>query len=394
MKRHRKSGQKKASSGDTSTQLEIIEHLNALRNLASGFNIPFLSLPTNTDPAIALDVFIKMNTSASPLTPFDIVVAQAEAETGESLHEKIKNIATQVPELDSYIDAKELFLAAGALLNNRPPVRRSFLEKGFPRFLVENFSKLLRGAQRAIAILEEERVYNGKMLPSENSLYVLCALWARDDIKLDDEGNLRSISKRYLWSSWLTDRYEKTASTRSLVDFRQISNLFDKKSAEEIEIFDRSVFRLPEQDDYLSAGWPARNERLARSIVVLSLRGGAYDFADGSEISAKNSQKREYHHVYPKAFVGSTYPNSQVNRALNCALISMPTNRTISSKDPVKYLSDRIDGSDVGIDEVRRRVESHLIPFDAFEQTDFERFLTERALVLDQYVKTKLLVDG
>lgn len=64
-----------ASSGDPSVLLEIIEIGNKLRNKFATFNIPFLSLPATTKPEVALDVFIKMNTSSSPLSPFDIVVA-------------------------------------------------------------------------------------------------------------------------------------------------------------------------------------------------------------------------------------------------------------------------------------------------------------------------------
>ena len=63
---------------------------NALRDLQEKlkrFNLPMLLLDVQTRPATALDVFVKMNTSAVPLNAFDIIVAQFEARTGKSMHD-------------------------------------------------------------------------------------------------------------------------------------------------------------------------------------------------------------------------------------------------------------------------------------------------------------------
>lgn len=55
------------------------------------------------------------------------------------------------------------------------------------------------------------------------------------------------------------------------------------------------------------------------------------------------------------------------SRALNCVLITMSTNRNISSKDPLKYLGERIDRADLGEQVVRDRLHSHLVPFDELQ---------------------------
>jgi len=51
------------------------------------------------------------------------------------------------------------------------------------------------------------------------------------------------------------------------------------------------------------AGWPKKKDRLARAILLLSLKEGAKDFADNSEINRKNIKTREYHHLYPNDFL-------------------------------------------------------------------------------------------
>jgi hypothetical protein len=63
-----------------------------IREKFLSFNLPFLSLPVTTSKETALDVFIKMNTSAAELTTYDVVVAQVEAGLGKSLHDLVGSV--------------------------------------------------------------------------------------------------------------------------------------------------------------------------------------------------------------------------------------------------------------------------------------------------------------
>jgi len=53
----------------------VSDRIKDLRSIVSNYNLPYLSLPSNTDKSVALDVFIKMNTNAKPLTQYDVIVA-------------------------------------------------------------------------------------------------------------------------------------------------------------------------------------------------------------------------------------------------------------------------------------------------------------------------------
>jgi hypothetical protein len=59
--------------------------------------------------------------------------------------------------------------------------------------------------------------------------------------------------------------------------------------------------------------------------------------------------------------------------------VTWKTNRTISDKDPEKYLAERREGSNLGEAEIRARLASHLIPFDEMVGGDYEAFLSARA---------------
>ena len=89
--------------------------------------------------------------------------------------------------------------------------------------------------------------------------------------------------------------------------------------------------------------------------------------------------------------------DEQTYRALNCALVTWRTNRTISNKDPIAYLKERADNSILGEDELKRRLRSHLVPYNylavGYEgvsdderrhrvKNDYEAFLSARAEIL------------
>jgi hypothetical protein len=142
------------------------------------------------------------------------------------------------------------------------------------------------------------------------------------------------------------------------------------------------IFQLPipVDDELIIAGWPKRRERLARAILAVSFQRGALDIADGAHVSHENVAKREYHHVFPVAFLRDQgIDETEASRALNCALITWRTNRTISAKAPVDYLRERADAAVLGEDEVRQRLASHELDYDALVAGDFHPFLVARA---------------
>jgi hypothetical protein len=105
---------------------------------------------------------------------------------------------------------------------------------------------------------------------------------------------------------------------------------------------------------------------LARAVLAVSIKAGAFDIADGSKATRERLHGREYHHLFPDALLTGDggLSGSESSRALNCALITMSTNRNVSAKEPLKYLSERINRADLGESVVRDRLRSHVVPFD------------------------------
>jgi hypothetical protein len=377
------------ATDDLEKRFELQTLASNLRTRIASYPVPFLSLPVSTDKEVALNVFIKMNTSASPLKDFDIVVAQIEESMGQSLHDMIEELCVAVPRARDYGAIEDIILAVGALLQDRPPLKKTYLDRAFGSGLANVWDSVRKGLDSGLPFLREEGVFDEKRLPTDVAVVLTCALWALvPPDRPDDEGRARTIIRKALWRACLTDRYLKTSSTRTFADFKALSDLIaDAASTSEPELFDEELNPLPQKEQLVRAGWPVRKDRLPRAILAISLRRGGLDFADANPARASNLSKREYHHLYPVGILSGDRSDEKVNRALNCALITWRTNRHISAKTPRDYLDQRTAAAHLGESEVRARLESHLIPYDSLMSDDYETFLGKRADLLLEQIK-------
>lgn len=369
---------------------------SAIRQKFASFNLPFMSLPVTTKKETALDVFIKMNTSAAPLSMYDIVVAQVEAGLGQSLHDLVGDIRKTCPSLETYYSPEDLALYASALLQSRAPTNANYMAKDFGRRMVEHWQIVLRGAARAVEFLEEECIFDAKRLPSDVVIPVLVALWGLAPTALDGAGRTRTILRKYTWRAFFTNRYEKSTNSRSLADFNELRPLVEgtEGTTATPEVFDESKTPLPQPQELIAAGWPVSKERLARAILAIALKHGGRDLADGSTVTRANLKKREYHHLFPAAHLTRLgIPDDRIYLSLNCALVTWQTNRNISDKDPEHYLAERREGTELGDEEVAARLRTHLIPFEEMRSGNYDAFLERRASLIHD-VMMRLCTEG
>ncbi|MBL8538107.1 MAG: DUF262 domain-containing protein [Hyphomonadaceae bacterium] len=367
---------------------EIGDLASEFRKRMLSYTVPFLSLPVGTSRETALEVFINMNTSASPLTDYDIVVAQVEEGTGESLHEKVESLLASAPAAKDYGRIEDILLSVAALLSDKPPLKRTYLDEQFGSNLTEVWPQVVAGVERGLQFLADEAMLNEKTLPSDVAVYLTCALWAvAADLKLDREGNARSLIRKTLWRACWTDRYGKTATTRAFADFRVLRPLIRGESTDTPELFDETAYRLPDVEEIKLAGWPGRKERMPRAILTTSLRRKAQDFADGTPINRNNITARELDHLYSFKFMGVDRHSPLVNRALNCALISSATNRNKSGAPPSEYVAKRAEAANLGAETVQWRLGTHLIPYDELVANDYDKFLEARAKLIEADMK-------
>ncbi len=378
-------------------QWQVIPLQGAVREA----NLPFLALPVGTSAPVAIDVFIKMNTTSAQLSAFDILVAQFEGSTGQSLHDLVEALRAVVPAAERYLPVSDLVLRVAALREDHPPTESSFMRLNMRR-LLDDWPEIERGIAGAVGFLNDEHIFDRDRLPTVAVMPVLASVWSRMPQSGDAHGQARTLLRKYLWRSFFTDRYERSAATAALQDHRGlVAQLVTHKADAPIPILDNTEYPIAEVEMLKRAPWPKLRNTLARGILAVSLRGGGRDFADDTPANQDSVPKREYHHLFPASLLRNEagLEESVINLALNCALLTWNTNRDISAKEPVAYLRERVklrDGTNLDTRQIKDRLGSHTIPFDELNvggyseesekdkragriKSDYEKFLDARA---------------
>ncbi len=386
--------------------------ISQFREIVKHYNLPYLSMPSDTSKGISLNVFINMNTNSKPLSQFDIIVAEIEGVKDTSLHDLQEELNTKYPDVQNYFDLSYQLLYTSALIQDKLPNRKGIWEMDKAK-LVDNWEIMEQGLEKMAIFLKSQNIYDRQRLPTNAVLAVIAAIYAISPDKGDFAGKRDVLLKKYLWSSFFTDRYENSAASRAFADFIAMKNYLsgavrkDGKPYTEsnIPVLNRTLFPVSSPDELLTAAWPKNETIRGRGILAVANYFGAYDFADGSKVSLENLKHRHYHHIFPDALIEEVkkfYPDDiKSYLALNCALITGDTNLKIGRKDPMKYLKDRYDWVDEKI--IEQRLTSHIIPRAELEvgdyedtndkvradkiKKDYEDFLQIRALLISKAVE-------
>lgn len=397
----------KAFKKKVNTKERLTNHIRDLREIVKHYNLPHLSLPSNTPKDIALDVFINMNTNTKPLSTYDIIVAEVESAKEESLHALIEHLNTGYPEVRDLFSTEDLVLTTSALMQNKLPNNSGMLNMD-KSIMVDNWDKMELGLHRMAQFLKAEGVLTKQILPTNAVLAVIAALYTLIPEKLDGRGKAEILLRKYLWSSFFTDRYESNASDRAYRDYVTLSNILlgrnkndeTKYLESDVPVLNRQLFPLADIDYLIRVSWPKRQNIKARGIICLASRLGARDFADDQHLNIKNIANRDYHHIFPKKFLEDIDVNPDL--ALNCALISSSTNKSIGAKNPFNYIQEKYEVFDNQM--MVHRLSSHLIPVNPLKvevgtnmdsptiALKYEEFLRERAHIVSNAVKQ--LCDG
>lgn len=397
---------------------KLKEQINSYRETIRHYNLPFLGLPSSTTKDTALEVFINMNTNSKPLSQYDIIVAEIEGLKGVSLHNLQQKLMDTNPSISKYFDLSFLILYTSALMQGKIPSKKGIWDMDKNK-LVENWDQMEKGLTLMTEFLRSHNIFDENRLPTNAVLAVIAALYTKFPESGDQAGQLNQILKKYLWSSFFTDRYENSAASRAYVDFSNILSFLNKDTKpetgslytlEDAPVFDRSLFPLCTEDELLNVKWPKRVNIRARGVLAVANYFGSLDFADGSPISDSNVKSREYHHIFPDALIkeANRFLEEKLESflALNCSLITGATNRNIGRKDPYDYLKERY--SWVNEEVVLQRLHSHLIPVDELKagsydihdnnekaikiKDDYYSFLRKRASIM--YRAVIKLVEG
>lgn len=392
---------------------EIFKSFNSrILNTITAYKLPVITLDKSTPREAVCKVFENVNTGGVPLTVFELVTAMFATHEfdlradwnrcrkiirgdGDSLQTDLlygideTTFLTAVTLYTSYMDKKAG--KAGAVSCKKKDV----LSLKYDSYIAYR-DAVLTGFQLARNfLLQYQCVFRKRDLPYTTQLIplsVICAILGKS--KCDSPNTIKILSQWY-WCGIFGEMYGGANETRYANDVEDVINAVNGKEnpARTINASFFSATRL--------LTLQTRNSAAYKGVMALLYQRKCRDFMNGITIDVINSmiESPDIHHIFPEAYCENVgIPRRRYNCIVNKTPLLSATNRCIGGKAPsiyTKSILKKVDGLTEA--ELRERIESHFVDYDALVADDFDTYFVHRAeavLGLIEEAMGKEIYDG
>lgn len=367
----------------------------------SAYKLPVITLDKSTPREAVCKVFENVNTGGVPLTVFELVTATFATYTDPSTNEgfdlrkdweRIKRIIqgrddTLRTDLLDGID-ETTFLTTVALYTSYKDKqdgklgavsckKKDVLALNF-RSYWDNRDAVIAGYKLAREfLLKYQFVFRMRDLPYSTQLIPLAAICAVLGKSKCSEPNTIKILTRWYWCGILGEMYGGANETRYANDIEDVIDEINgnPNPSRTVNSAFFSSTRLLTLQTRLSAAY--------KGIMALLYKEKCRDFMNNTTIDIVNSmlQSPDIHHIFPEAYCEKTgIKRSKYNSVVNKTPMLPETNRSIGGNAPSQYTKAIIKKvSGLTEDELKSRIESHLINYEALISDDFDTYFIDRA---------------
>lgn len=359
----------------------------------TGYVLPVIKLGKETPREAVCKVFENVNTGGVSLTVFELVTASF-ATYDFDLRGNWDNVVRPriwgegldiVTDVMRGVDATA-FLTSMTLYSTF--LTKRILDKGHTSCKKKdvldlkfedyqsNLDDLLEGFDMAREFLLGERIFRKRDLPYTTQVIPLaatCAYIGRDKFKLQANKN---ILRQWLWCGIFGEMYGGANETRYANDIEDLVDAIEGNPSPM-----RTVNAAYFQSIRL-LGLQTRNSAAYKGVMALVFREDCRDFIDGEQMTMVKSMMTppDIHHIFPQAYCQKIgLDKSKWNSIVNKTPLIYTTNRTIGGVAPSKYLPRVLKEGEIDEVELRARIESHLIDYDALAADDFDAYFIDRA---------------
>lgn len=359
-----------------------------------GYQLPIITLGKDTPKEAVCKVFENVNTGGVPLTVFELVTAAYAIQNFDLREdwEKCKALicgAEETLRTDLFDDIdKTSFLTTITLytsyvnkVNGRIGMvsckKRDVLNLPYESYRA-NRDTVLNGFKIARSfLLNYQCVFRKRDLPYSTQIIPLAAICAYLGQSQCNKMETVRILSRWFWSGILGEMYGGANETRYANDMEDVINEVEGKPSLNRTV-NAAVFssnRLLTLQTRLSAAY--------KGIMALLYKKECIDFISGLTIDKIRAMEKspDIHHIFPQRYCRDhNLPRTKWNSIVNKTPLLPESNRAISGDAPSIYLP-RILSKDAQLTEaeLRSRVESHFIDYDALKADDFDKYFIDRA---------------
>lgn len=364
----------------------------------TGYKLPVITLGKDTPREAVCKVFENVNTGGVPLTVFELVTAtyatyefdlRKDWETcrdiiwgrGEPL---VTDVLHGVDET-AFLTAITLYTTyhASSMTTCK---KKDVLALEFEDYK-KNRDAVLDGYKMARKFLFSQYVFRMRDLPYTTQLIPLSAICAEIGRNVFNQPQTQNVLSQWFWCGIMGEMYGGANETRYANDMEDVVAAIRGKGS---------------QNRTVNAAWfsatrlislQTRNSAAYKGIMALVYRESCRDFMRGTTIDIVKSMDEapDIHHIFPEAYCTSmAYPKEKWNSIVNKTPLLPESNRQIGGEAPSVYSKKIIKQAQIDEEQLKIRVESHLVNYDYFIKDDFNNYFVERAKAILKVIENAM----
>lgn len=334
------------------------------------------------DKGIVSIIFERINRQGVPLDTLQLLSAWTWSEEFQ-LQAEFADLTEDLTEFGFGEDDDEenLILRCCAAVLNKEAAPESLLTLS-GKAVREGFPRMQYGIKGAIDFLQSNfNIHRLSALPFQTIVVPLSVYFAHEkdaEIKLTDDH--RKILCNWFWRTCFSRRYSSGVLRNLKTDIEEIEKLRQNQPS-----------KLGEFSVAIDAAFFTENKFLMSSVntktFILALAQlKPKSFISGQDLDLKDklrlSNRTEFHHVYPKAFLEASKQGlGKENILANLAFLSRSDNRQIGGEAPSQYLRKLPN-------DITPIFASAMLDLDTFKSDNFEKFIVQRTSELITFAKT------
>lgn len=383
----------------------LIKAVEALSELiTSEYKIQVIEIEKGAIVEDIIENFERVNIAGVTLDTIDLVISKLVRANVD-----IWNLLNEFRWLLSLLDNKERIairriVESLVLLNNKQPTKSNLLD--IKRDIFDRYKIYLIQASKIIEkqVIPRLGMFNSKVIHYDTMLSTIISVityavekWEKLPKNKFEEKmrNLIELLKIWYFSSFLTERYQKSTDTRMHEDFKAFKEYIDKgkivekkrdKKGEKssIILFNLSQEALKKLDEIKFEEINYYRNKIGKAILQLYASFGALNFENKDIFTWIEYYKLEYHHFFSKEIYGRL--NYNIDSVLNIILLDKKSHKKIPNREHPKDYLNKI------FDEDKHRLElflkSHILPeFNVIEEDDPKKFVEERERLVKKALK-------
>ena len=307
--------------------------LDQLIEVVTNYRIPVVILKDLSLEEVC-PIFERINSSGTPLSTYDLMVAATWSEQFDLNDEAQRISAALEPKGFGDIEGNTVLKCLSAV-HSRSIKRDDVLSlRKLTKAQMDNLVERTRAALlKTVDLLTTEfRVYSWDFLPYEAYAVILAYTFAkRGSLSAADLNRVRV----WFWSSAFAERYRGASEHFVSRDLEIIDGfLADGKTPDPPFGSAPSLAAIPKLK------FRSDNSR-SRAFILLLARRNPRNITNGAAIDTAEAlstfNKKQFHHLYPKAFLKKIGETAEQNTPANICMLAASENNSISDEDPSAY---------------------------------------------------------